>query len=84
MKTTDSLIPYILMTLHPILHVSLLITSLILVNRNYNEFFKVDGSNCPAGSEGELFSGDYKFELIKYAYSMHATGFILQFLYEFF
>jgi hypothetical protein len=77
MKTTDSLIPYILMTLHPILHISLLVTLLIAVNRNKDEFFKVDGSKCPANSEGELFSNGYKYNLINYAYAMHATSFIL-------
>ena len=45
MKLTDSLIPYNLMSMHPLLHLTMLTTGLILVNRDKIAFYEIEG-NC--------------------------------------
>lgn len=39
MKLTDSLIPYQLMTVHPLMHVSLMTSALIMHFTNNEEFY---------------------------------------------
>ena len=60
MLTSDSLIPYILMTMHPLQHMSMLATGLILLSTKYDKFYEIDGT-CPEGSEGAEFVNGNKF-----------------------
>lgn len=54
MLTTDSLIPYILMTMHPLQHMAMLATGAILLSTRPEKFYQINGT-CPAGTEGEKF-----------------------------
>lgn len=39
MKLHDSLVPYMLMTLHPLMHITLLLTGAIMVTTNNDKFY---------------------------------------------
>lgn len=54
MLTTDSLIPYILMTMHPLQHMAMLVTGLILLGTRKDKFYEINGV-CPEGTEGAEF-----------------------------
>ena len=60
MLTSDSLIPYILMTMHPLQHMSMLATGLILLGTRKDKFFEINGT-CPEGTEGAEFVNGNKF-----------------------
>ena len=47
MRPTDSLVPYILASMHPIMHMSLLITSMLLIFINQDKFYEVNGTVDP-------------------------------------
>jgi len=57
------LIPYILMTMHPLQHMSMLATGFILLSTKYEKFYEIDGT-CPEGSEGAEFVNGNKFVLM--------------------
>jgi len=44
MKPFDSLVPYDLASMHPLLHMSLLFTSLILMSLDYEKFYEITGT----------------------------------------
>lgn len=79
MLTTDSLIPYILMTMHPLQHMSMLVTGIILLTTRYEEFYKIEGV-CPEGTEGAEFVNGNKFVFMQYAMVAHAAALILHWL----
>ena len=83
MKTTDSLIPYILMTLHPIMHLSLLVSSLILVHTNQEQFYYVETCK-PQSAEAKDFLGGYKYNLMSFSFAMHGSALTLHWLSEIF
>jgi hypothetical protein len=41
MKPLDGLVPYVLASMHPLMHASMLFTSLLLVSFDNEEFYKV-------------------------------------------
>lgn len=47
MRPTDSLVPYILASMHPMMHMSLLLTSIILISINQDKFYEVPGTVDP-------------------------------------
>lgn len=47
MRPTDSLVPYILASMHPMMHMSLLFTSMILIFINQDKFYEVNGTVDP-------------------------------------
>ena len=47
MRPTDSLVPYILASMHPMLHISLLLTSMLLIFINQDKFYDVTGTVDP-------------------------------------
>ena len=47
MRPTDSLVPYILASMHPIMHMSLLLTSMLLIFINQDKFYEVNGTVDP-------------------------------------
>lgn len=81
MKNKDSLIPYILMTMHPMLHMSLLISSVILHTTHYEKFYEVVGT-CPNDSEGQKFIMGGKYELVKLAMFGHAASIFCHYVYQ--
>ena len=81
MKLFDSLIPYQLMTVHPLMHVSLLTSAAILHFRNGEEFYKVPG-NCPEGTEAQNFILGGKESLVKLAVFGHAVSIFCHYIYQ--
>lgn len=81
MKLFDSLIVYNLMTVHPLMHVSLMTTSLILHYTNNEEFYKIEG-NCPEGTEAQNFILGGKYSLVKLAVFGHAVSIFCHYIYQ--
>jgi len=82
MKTTDSLIPYVFMTMHPLQHIAMLISGiLLLTTQKEGEFFKTVG-DCPSGTEGWGFVNGDKFKLMNYAMIAHGSALVLHWLYQ--
>jgi len=75
--------PYILASMHPLLHMSLLFTSLLLLSFDYDLFYKVTGT-CDAGSDAEKFQQTTKYELMFYILTAHLVSIILHYLYQVF
>ena len=81
MKTSDSLIPYTLMSMHPLMHASLLLTGCILLGTNYENFYQIEGT-CPEGTEAQEFILGFKFTLMNLAMTAHAVCLISHWLYQ--
>lgn len=83
MKTTDSLIPYVLMSMHPLIHGTMLLTSSILLSTNYDKFFEIIGT-CDAAkdTEAQNFILGTKYTLMNYAVVGHAVCLICHYLYQ--
>lgn len=81
MKTYDSLIPYLLMSMHPLMHLTMLISGTVLLTTNYDKFYEIEGT-CPKGTEGEYFMVGGKYEFMSYAMAAHAGALILHWLYQ--
>jgi len=80
MKLTDSLIPYQLMSVHPLMHSSLLLTGLVLSNIYKDKFYEI--GECKATSEDAIsFLSDGKEKLMKNALLSHVLGITLHFIY---
>lgn len=47
MKATDNLMPYILASMHPLLHMALLFTSMILISMDQEGFYVAPGTCDP-------------------------------------
>ena len=75
MKTADSLIPYNLMSLHPLMHASLLTTGLILLGTNSETFYAIDGTvpNTAEYKEAFDFIAGKKKTLMNLAIMSHAV-----------
>ena len=81
MKSTDSLIPYILMSMHPLLHASMLLTSTVLLSTNYDKFYEIVGS-CESEGEAQSFILGNKYTLMNYAVVGHAVCLICHWLHQ--
>ena len=81
MKLTDSLIPYNLMSMHPLLHLTMLTTGLILVNRDKDGFYEIEGNCSPTSEDAKKFLGSYKENLMNYALLSHAVSIALHYAY---
>ena len=75
MKLSDSLIPYNLMSLHPLMHASLLTTGLILLGTNNAFFYQIDGTvpNDEDHKEAFDFIDGKKKKLMELAMMSHAV-----------
>jgi hypothetical protein len=84
MKTADSLIPYILMSLHPLMHASLLTTGLILLGTNYETFYLIDGTvpETKEYKEAYDFISGKKYTLMNLAITAHAVCLLSHWLYQ--
>ena len=81
MKLTDSLIPYNLMSMHPLLHLTMLTTGLILVNRDKVGFYEIEGNCSPTSEDSKKFLDGYKVNLMNYALLSHAVSIALHYAY---
>ena len=80
MKLTDSLIPYQLMSMHPLMHSSLLLTGVVLSNLYKDKFYEI--GQCDAKSnDGKSFIVDGKYSLMQKALLSHVVGITLHFAY---
>ena len=81
MITSDSLIPYTLMSMHPLMHASLLLSGLILLTRDFENFYQIEGT-CPPGTEAQDFILGHKFTLMNLAMTAHAICLASHWLYQ--
>ena len=81
MRTSDSLIPYTLMSMHPLMHGSLLLSGSILLATNYENFYQIEGT-CPEGTEAQDFILGYKFTLMNLAMAAHAICLVSHWLWQ--
>ena len=81
MKPYDSLVPYILASMHPIMHMSLLFTSLILICLDTEKFYEVAGTVDPA-SDAYYFMTEGKFLYMFYIMSAHLISIVFHYLYQ--
>lgn len=84
MRTSDSLIPYQLMSMHPLLHASLLLTSGILLLTNKDDFFEVQGE-LPLDKEcleAKDFMENRKYQLTNVAVLSHIVGITCHAIYQ--
>lgn len=61
MLPTDSLSPYYLLSMHPMMHLTMLFTSMILIGIDQSEFYENKGS-CDAGTPAYKFMTSGKTE----------------------
>ena len=80
MKPYDSLMPYILASMHPIMHMSLLFTSLILISLDTDKFYEVAGTVDPA-SDAYYFMTEGKYLYMFYIMSAHLIAIVFHYLY---
>lgn len=81
MRTSDSLIPYTLMSMHPLMHGSLLLSGCILLATNNESFYQIEGT-CPEGTEAQDFILGYKETLMNMAMTSHAVCLVFHWLYQ--
>ena len=81
MKTTDSLAPYILMSMHPLLHVSMFASGMIMLQRNKEEFYKIEGT-CEQEGEAKAFIDGKKYTFMNYAMTAHAVCIFCHYFYQ--
>ena len=81
MRTSDSLVPYTLMSMHPLMHGSLLLTGSILLATNYESFYQIEGT-CPEGTEAQDFILGYKYTLMNLAMAAHAVCLVSHWLWQ--
>lgn len=81
MKPTDSLVPYLLASMHPLLHMSLLFTSLILIYLDEEKFYEVPGT-CAVETEAFHFETSSKYYLMYYIMSAHLVSITFHYLYQ--
>ena len=81
MRTSDSLIPYTLMSLHPLMHASLLVSGLVMLTRDYDNFYEIVGT-CPPNTEANDFIMGHKFTLMNLAMASHAVCIVAHWIYQ--
>jgi hypothetical protein len=69
------------MTVHPLLHISLMTTAIILHYTNYEKLYHIQG-NCPEGSEAQIFVLGGKFSLMKLAVFGHLASIVCHYIYQ--
>jgi len=75
------LVPYILASMHPIMHMSLLFTSLILISLDTEKFYDVPGTVDPA-SEAYYFMTEGKYWYMFYIMTAHLVAIVFHYLYQ--
>ena len=71
----DSLTPYILASMHPLMHMSMLFTGCILMSLDYKKFFEAPaGAKCKAGTPAATFMDRGRYNLMNIACFGHVIG----------
>ena len=83
MLPTDSLSPYYLASMHPMMHMTMLFTSMILVGLDQNGFYENTGS-CPAGSPADKFMTTGKTQYMFQIMTAHLICSLLHFFAQYF
>ena len=78
MKTTDNLIPYLLMGMHPLHHITKLVAGAILLTTSPN-FYNILGPCFP--SKAHDFIEETKYTLMRKAMVAHAAALFLHWMY---
>ena len=79
MLPTDSLSPYYLASMHPMMHMTLLFTSMILIALDQSDFYANTGT-CPAGSPAYKFMETGK---TKYMFTIMSAHLVCSVLHMF-
>ena len=80
MKHTDTLMPYILASMHPMLHLSLLTSSVIMYSMDREAFFKVPGGDTCTDKVAKAFIDTDKYWLVGYASCSHLIAVIFHYM----
>lgn len=80
MKHTDTLMPYILASMHPMLHLSLLTSSVILYSSNYDKFFEIPNEDKCDSKDAQNFMKEEKYWLVGYASCAHLLAVIFHYM----
>ena len=80
MRPSDSLIPYVLSSMHPLLHMSMLITNLILLSYDHELFFKIEGT-CKSKGPAKYFQKEGKYTFIYQIILMHSLAIVCHYGY---
>jgi len=83
MKLLDMFIPYNLMSMHPSMHVCLLITGTILLSSNYDNFYTFVGTCPPEAKDAIEFMATGKYALMNIAITSHIVCIVLHYLYQY-
>jgi hypothetical protein len=78
MKSIDSLIPYILASMHPLMHMTLLITGFTLVQYDKTKFYEVP-ENIPKKTQAYYFATEGKFFYMFLIMTAHLGAIVLHY-----
>ena len=76
----DTIMPYVLASMHPVLHLSLLMSSLIVSQVNEDEFFTVPNAGTCNDKAALAFIGDGKHNLLSSIQAGHVAAILLHYL----
>ena len=79
MLPTDNLSPYFLASMHPVMHLTMLVTSMILIGINQQEFYASSGT-CKPGTPAAKFQDKGKTEYMFTIMSAHLISVVLHIL----
>jgi len=80
MKPTDNLAPYILASMHPIMHMSLLFTSFIMIAHDREKFYEIPGT-CD-DKDANKFATTEKYHLMFIMMTAHLICIAIHYLYQ--
>ena len=81
MRPSDNLMPYILSSMHPLIHMSMLITNLILLSYDHKQFFKIKGK-CKSKSAADYFKTEGKYTFTYQIICMHCLAIVCHYGYQ--
>ena len=84
MKYTDTVVPYVLASMHPILHLSLLTTTILLTTINQEAFYEVPNIGSCSDKAVKDFDKINKYHLVGIISFAHLLSIILHYLSELF
>lgn len=84
MKHTDNVMPYVLASMHPILHLSLLTSTIILITYDYEGFYEVPDIDICKDKLTLDFNKSNKYHLVGFISFAHLLAIIFHYLNELF
>lgn len=79
MLPTDSLAPYFLASMHPMMHLTMLVTSMILIGIDKSAFY-ANGGTCDAGTPAQKFMDSGKEEYMFTIMTAHLVSVVFHIL----